>query len=156
MRRTSRLAWLSAVLTVSAPALGLVTDPNFEETPYATLVDDASVTSIAFAPDGTGRLFVTRKQGEIFVVDDGVTLPQPFAVVSPVWSANECGLLGIAFDPDFVNNSFVYVFVTVSSAEQRILRYRVDGNVGRDETVLVSGLPTRGENHDGGALAFGP
>jgi glucose/arabinose dehydrogenase len=156
MKRTARVAGFVAALASTTPAAALVTDPNFEEIPYATVVEDASVTSMAFAPDGSGRLFVAKKQGELWIVKDGVALPEPFAVVTPTWSANECGLLGVAFDPDFVTSGFVYVFVTVSIAEQRILRFRADGDVGRDETILVGGLPTRGENHDGGALAFGP
>lgn len=156
MRRTTRLGCFALSLTLAAPVPALVVDPSFEESPYATVVTDASLTSMAFAPDGSGRLFVTRKQGEIYVIQDGVTVPEPFAVVSPTYTASECGLLGIAFDPDFLTNAFVYVFVTVSDSEQRILRYRADGNVGRDETVILGDLPTRGYNHDGGALAFGP
>src|SRR5690348_10865158 len=124
MRRTLGLGCFAVAFGAPAPAAALVVDGNFEEIPYATVVEDASVTSMAFAPDGSGRLFVAKKQGELWIVRDGVALPEPFAVVSPTWSANECGLLGVAFDPDFVSNGFVYVFVTVSVAEQRILRYR--------------------------------
>jgi MYXO-CTERM domain-containing protein len=36
------------------------------------------------------------------------------------------------------------------------VRYRAEGNIGVEPTIIAAGLPTRGLNHDGGALAFGP
>jgi glucose/arabinose dehydrogenase len=149
-------ALLSTLVLVRGVAHAAVYDTNFTETPFATTRDDADLTSMAFVPDGSNRLFVNGKEGEIRIIENGVSLAQPFAVVSPLYIGSECGVLAIAFDPDYVNNRFVYVFVTVAADEQRILRYRDDGNVGVDETIIVRGLPTRGLNHDGGALGFGP
>jgi len=76
--------------------------------------------------------------------------------VSPIFAVGECGLIGIAFDPDFVSNGYVYVFATVSTSEQQIIRYTAVGDVGTDKTVVIPGLPTVGANHDGGAVGFGP
>jgi glucose/arabinose dehydrogenase len=64
-------------------------------------------------------------------------------------------VLGIAFDPNYVVNRYVYVFVTVSASEQRIVRFTDVNNLGAARTNIVTGLPTLGANHDGGALAFG-
>ena len=69
---------------------------------------------------------------------------------------SECGLVGFCFDPDFAGNGYLYVFVTVSSSEQQIQRYQGRGNGATNKFVLLSGLPTAGNNHDGGSIAIGP
>ncbi len=129
-------------------------DSNFQETTFATVGPE--VTGLAWAPDGSNRLFAARKGGVIQIVKNGTVLATPFATVSPVYLNSECGLIGICFDPNFMVNGYVYVFVTVSSSEQQIIRYRTVGDVGTNKTVLVPGLPTIGQNHDGGGIGIGP
>src|SRR5262245_19342944 len=149
------LAFLS-ILSM-APARATVLEPGFTETVWISSLP-FNPTSMAWAPDGSGRLFVLSKTGQIRVVQAGPTpmlLPTPFATISPVFTNDECGLLGIAFDPAFVSNRFVYVFVTVSSTEQQILRYTDTGGVGTNKTVIIGQLPTLGSNHDGGCIGFG-
>jgi len=145
---------LAAYVCWAQAANAAVSDPAFTQTGIATKL--GPLTSMAWAPDGTPRLFLTRQTGEILIVENGSLLASPFATVSPVLARGELGLLGIAFDPDFIDNGFVYVFASVSASEQQILRLKADGDVGAEQTVLISGLPTRGINHNGGALAFGP
>ena len=129
-------------------------DPNFQETVFATV--GSQVTGMAWAPDGSQRLFVSRKGGVIQIVKNGTVLPTPFATVSPIFLNSECGLIGMCFDPDFLSNRYVYFFVTVSSTEQRIVRYTDNNSIGTARTVIVAGLPTRGANHDGGGIGIGP
>ena len=119
------------------------------------------MTGIDWAPDGSGRLFVIRKGGfggmqtaEVRIVQNGTVLATPFATET-VYTDSECGLIGMCFDPDFLNNHYVYFFITVSSSEQRIVRYTDTNNIGTNRTVLVTGLPTVGANHDGGAIGIG-
>ena len=63
-----------------------------------------------FAPDG--RLFVCLQTGQVRVIKNGSLLATPFLSLS-VDSSGERGLLGIAFDPNFTNNHYVYVYYTV-------------------------------------------
>lgn len=63
-------------------------------------------TAMAFAPDG--RLFVCQQGGQLRVVKNGALLATPFVSLT-VSSAGERGLLGVAFDPNFATNQFVYV-----------------------------------------------
>jgi glucose/arabinose dehydrogenase len=153
-RRWTVLAGLTLLV---APSLAgaAVLDPAFTEAPLAMSAELAGATSLAWAPDGSNRLFVTRKGGAIQIIKDGVLLAAPFATVTPIYDQSECGLLGIAFDPDFLANRYLYVFATVSATEQQIIRYTVTGDTGVDKTTIVAGLPTAGVNHDGGALGFG-
>jgi glucose/arabinose dehydrogenase len=140
---------------LASPARAVVLDPNFVETDFVAPSD--SYTSLAWAPDGSNRLFLTHRDGEVRIVENGALLSEPFLTVSEIYSlGGECGLLGIAFDPNFGENGFVYLFVSVSTSEQKIVRYRANGNVGVEPTTIVAGIPTRGANHDGGAIGFGP
>jgi MYXO-CTERM domain-containing protein len=152
--KASKLALLFAFLLVTPDARSAALDPNFTQTelPGASL----AVTGMAWAPDGSHRLFLTTKDGTTRIIEDGVLLPAPFMSVPGLYLGSECGLLSLAFDPNFGENGYVYFFMTVSVSEQRIVRYRAVGNDGVEPTVIVQGLPTRGANHDGGALAFGP
>jgi MYXO-CTERM domain-containing protein len=145
-----------AAMLTAAPASALVLDPNFVEGGFATTISDADPTSLAWAPDGSERLFLTRKGGQAYIIERGVRREQSFVDFAPIYEGSECGLLAIAFDPDYGTNRFVYFFVSVSATEQQILRVRDVDNVGVDPTIIVSGLPTAGVNHDGGALGFGP
>ncbi|WP_338870590.1 PQQ-dependent sugar dehydrogenase [Myxococcus stipitatus] len=157
---------LTLLLLLASPALAAVPS-GFAETVY-TSNDLSQATGLAWAPDGSGRLFVTIKTGDVRVVATSNGLPQTttaggttlvtrlFAKETVVHTNSECGVIGIAFDPNYIINRYVYIFVTVSATEQQIVRYTDINGAGAARTVIVSGLPTRGENHDGGALGFGP
>lgn len=118
------------------------------------LVDNADFpTAVRFAPDG--RMFYTEKNtGNVRIVENGTLLPQPFATVT-VGTDGEQGLLGLAFDADYANNHYVYIFYSEDTpAAQRIARFTDVNNVGTNFTVLVDNLP-RGTIHNSGRLAFG-
>ncbi|HMI85599.1 MAG TPA: PQQ-dependent sugar dehydrogenase [Polyangiaceae bacterium] len=138
-----------------AARAAVIDTANFSEAPWISLT--GTVTGMAWAPDGSKRLFVIDKGGVVQIVKWG-TPPTPvtFATIAPIYTAIECGLVGLTFDPNFQINHFVYFFVTVSASEQQIIRYTAAGDVGIDKTVIVSGLPTVGANHDGGSIGFGP
>ena len=111
--------------------------------------------SMAFAPDG--RLFYNEfGTGNIRVVDPSWTLlPQPFYTL-PVLTGGEKGLLGIALDPDFPSNGFVYAYHTTSTPDRnRVVRLTAAGDTGTNETVIIDNLPAA-DNHNGGNIHFGP
>jgi glucose/arabinose dehydrogenase len=111
-----------------------------------------------FAPDG--RLFVCLQGGNLRVIKNGVLLPTPFVSLT-VDSAGERGLLGIAFDPNFATNNFVYVYYTVPGdpAHNRVSRFTANGDVavaGSEFIVLDLDNLSGAGNHNGGAIHFGP
>ena len=68
-------------------------------------------TAMAFAPDG--RLFVTQQAGAVRVISaEGQLLPAPFLTLSNIISDRENGLLGLALDPDFASNRYIYIYAT--------------------------------------------
>ena len=132
---------------------------GFTETQLATGLQ--TPTAMAFAPDG--RLFITQQTGEVRVVTNGALLPTPFVSLT-VDSAGERGLLGIAFDPSFAANHFVYVYYTVpghrgAGVHNRLSRFTVAGDVAarHSEHILLDITPlSSATNHNGGPINFGP
>ena len=156
--RSSVVVLLTGVLLLGLanPTMAAVQEPFFSETLVSPPGPLAGATGMAWAADGSDRLFVTIKGGAIRIVKNGVLLAQPFATVAPILNTSECGLTGIAFDPAFLVTRFVYVIGCVSATEQQIIRYTADGDVGTAKTIVVAGLPTAGANHDGGGIGIGP
>lgn len=129
---------------------------GFTETQIA--VGLSNPTAMEFAPDG--RLFVCQQGGQLRVIKNGVLLSTPFLALS-VDSAGERGLLGIAFDPNFSTNNFVYVYytsVTNSPKHNRVSRFTANGDVAvaNSEVIILTLDPLTATNHNGGAIHFGP
>jgi glucose/arabinose dehydrogenase len=129
---------------------------GFVETTFASGL--SAPTAMDFAPDG--RLFVCLQGGNLRVIKNGALLPTPFLTVS-VDSTGERGLLGVAFDPDFSTNNFVYVYYTVPTApiHNRVSRFTANGDVavaGSEMVLLNLDNLSSASNHNGGAIHFGP
>ncbi|HKV33776.1 MAG TPA: Calx-beta domain-containing protein, partial [Pyrinomonadaceae bacterium] len=120
----------------------------------------SNTTAIAVHPDG--RVFVCQQTGQLRVIKNGAVLPTPFLTLT-VNSFGERGLLGVAFDPDYATNRFVYVYYTAQTPtiHNRVSRFTADA---ANEDVVVAGsevaildLENLGaDNHNGGAIHFGP
>lgn len=145
------LAGLSVVALLASAAAADSLPDDFRVETVAT--DVKQPVSIAIATDG--RVFVSeRVTGRVRVIADGKLLPEPFASL-PVCATGERGLLGIALDPAFAENGYVYVFHTRTPELQRITRFTDRDNVGLEATVILDGIPAS-SYHNGGGLAFGP
>jgi len=116
----------------------------------------ANPTAMEFAPDG--RLFVLEQAGRVRIIKNGALLPTPFLTLT-VHASGERGLLGIAFDPDFSSNQYVYLYYTATTPvrHNRISRFTANGDaaVSGSELVLVDLAPLGATNHNGGAIHFG-
>ena len=118
------------------------------------------LSSMVATPDD--RIFITEKNtGKIKIMKDGVLLDKPFAVINDSYVGWEQGLLGLAVDPDFENNNFIYLFYTTSDNKtgepfDRIMRFTDIDNKGSNITIIPERIPASIGYHSGGALAFGP
>jgi len=145
-----------AIILISTESTSAATvPPGFTDSVVAAGLTDP--TAMALAPDG--RVFVCEQRGTLRVIKNGVLLPTPFLTVT-VTSAGERGLLGVAFDPNFVSNQQVYVYYTAPSpAHNRVSRFTASGDVALagSETILME-LPnlSTATNHNSGAIHFGP
>ncbi len=113
---------------------------------------------IAFAPDG--RMFVTERVGNVLVYASGAPNAPQLANngIPGIHASGEAGAMGIALDPDFANNHFVYVCVSRDDNGwlNQVLRYRESGSqLTFDGYVIRSGMYAGG-NHDGCRIRFGP
>ena len=114
--------------------------------------------AIDFAPDG--RIFLTERPGRIRVVERGQLRAEPWLTIE-VASSGEAGLMGLAIDPQFSQNRFVYVAYSYRSGtfstRNRLVRLREDTKTGTGalDKVLIDDV-AGANNHDGGRVKFGP
>lgn len=127
----------------------------------ALLVDDVP---------GENRLVVVERLGKIKVFDDNPAATAATEILdyttSIVTESGEQGLLGLAFDPGFTENRFVYIYHTQKAPPGSdddsvaiLTRLRWDSATDKldpasAKIVLEVGQPFKA--HNGGMLAFGP
>jgi len=149
-------AFICGLVFVFAFAVNAATlPPGFTETSVNGL---SNPTAMELAPDG--RIFVCEQGGALRVIKNGVLLSTPFLTVG-VDSNGERGLLGIAFDPNFATNHFLYVYYTVpvTPRHNRVSRFTANGDVpvaGSEQVILELDNLSSATNHNGGAIHFGP
>lgn len=110
---------------------------------------------------GDTRLFVVEQRGLVKIVNpDGTINATPFINLSSIvnQTANEGGLLGLAFHPEYASNGFFFVNYTNASDDTRIARYSVSDNPNVANTVAtpILSIDQPSSNHNGGTLRFGP
>lgn len=123
---------------------------------------------VAVRNAGDARLFVLEQNGRIRIVSGGAILATPFldfSVNAPPQgftgqaSANERGLLGLAFAPDYATSGFFYLNYTDGQGDTVIARYQVsaDPNIANPASAgVVLRIDQDFSNHNGGDLHFGP
>ena len=141
----------------SARATAATLPPGFVEAQVGGNLS-GSPTAMAFAPDG--RLFVCQQGGQLRVIKNGSLLSTPFVSLT-VDSSGERGLLGIAFDPNFATNHYLYVYYTVATSpiHNRVSRFTAAGDTaapGSHAVILELNNLSSATNHNGGAIHFGP
>ena len=96
------------------------------------------------------------------IIKNGVLLATPFLSVT-VDSVGERGLLGVAFDPNFATNGYIYAYYTATSptTHNRVSRFTADPTnpdkvlSGSEFQVLNLETLSTATNHNGGAIHFG-
>jgi glucose/arabinose dehydrogenase len=151
------LATLGLVAS-ARPASAATLPPGFTDS-LVTAV--GSPTALAWTPDG--RMLITEQTGQLRVFANGSLLSNPaLNLSSTICDSSEQGLLGVAVDPAFASNQFVYLFSTRSigggPCTNRVSRFVLPASSvinPATETVLVDGMPAPGGNHNGGDVKFG-
>lgn len=150
---------LVSFLLIAASGMAAAAIPgDLHLTLYASGLNDP--VAIRSPMDGSGRMFVLERGGNIRVINAaGTLLPTPYYTRSVDTGDVERGLLGIAFDPSFASNGILYIVYTATGANGEILR-RLDATSpsantfsGTDTEVMRIPLFY---NHNGGDIHFGP
>src|SRR5262249_50803678 len=114
------LLWLSGLAQAATLPTGFV------ETQIASGL--SGPTAMEVAPDG--RIFVLEEGGRVRVIKNNQLLTTPFITLTTN-TEGERGVLGIAFDPNFASNRFVYLYYTATSPtiHNRVSRFTANGDV---------------------------
>ena len=162
------LVLLSVAAFPAATATAASVPPGFTDTLLANV---SAPTAMAFV--SANRLFISSQQGQLRVYQNGALLGTPaldLTVGDRVCTNSERGLLGVAVDPDFASNHFIYIYYTYKKfgvcptgdptnpqvPVNRVSRFTLsDANVASGETVLIDNILSPNGNHNGGDLHFG-
>lgn len=116
---------------------------------------------LTHAKDGSGRLYIIEQAGIIYIYENGALREKPFLDIKTRVgsSANEQGLLGLAFSPKYKTNGHFFVNYTDKDGDTVVARFsatkdRTAGDAKSELRILKVDQPYA--NHNGGMLAFGP
>lgn len=154
------VAVATAVALLPAPAVQAARLPSgFTARTIATGL--VVPVDMAVAPDG--RVFVAEKRGRVRIRRGNGSLTTFLKLGSRVDQTDERGLSGIALDPDFATNGYVYLDYTRKATatvgvHNEVIRVTAKGNkaVAGSEKRLFRLDRQRSTHHVGGALEFGP
>ncbi len=113
MRRFPSLVMVLATVAGGLAAVTLAASPAGATVP-AGFTDELVIpvgapTALAFIPDG--RMLVTTQGGIVRVVENGALVAAPAVdLASKICANSERGLLGVAVDPAFASNGFVFLY----------------------------------------------
>lgn len=155
--KTSLPPFLLFILLLTACKKDTVIEPTPEPTPLPKVLRFESRVKNLQLPWGIvelpdGSLLFSERPGKIYLLKKNETTYK--SVYSDVVQTNgEGGMLSLAIDPDFENNHFVYAYITTDS--NRVIRFTFLNEQLTRNRVILGNIP-KGNNHDGGALRFGP
>ena len=154
---------LSRILLLTLTVSPFLFAQTHAASPVSVLLPNANFpVALAFAPDG--RIFFTEKNaGNIRIIQsNGTLLSTPFATVPNLFYDGETGLLGIALDPSFATNHYVYAYYTYRDSSNytrgHIIRYTDNNSTGTNPTGIfdVTSSAPGTLYHNGGYIKFGP
>ncbi len=172
--RCTRRCWLAAVpfaLAVLLPAHARAQtfiEPGFTAQTVVTL-PAFQVVGMTWADDGA--MFIWQKNGIVRIYRNGALLPTPFIDISArVNTWIDRGLLGLALDPDFAANGYVYLaYVHEAGGDPEDTRPKIsrvtrvtanpanhDVALPGSEVIVLDDLPVDQAGHSAGTLRFAP
>lgn len=120
-------------------------------------------TAMEFSPDNL--LYVAEQGGTMPIFGAGGRVSENFFRDAPIAvdPSGERGLLGVAFDPGYDTNRFVYIYYTATTpvVHNRVSRFTADTSgthalAGSEFILLDIDTLSTATNHNGGAIHFGP
>ncbi|KZM33815.1 ThuA domain-containing protein [Oerskovia enterophila] len=130
---------------------------NFDKVPLDT--NTSAPWGIAVA--GDGRVFFTELvRGQVRIYDPELKSTVTAATI-PVYGGGEDGMLGLALDPQFEQNDWVYLYYSPQDggSVNRLSRFTMEGNTMKlDSEVVMLEIPAGRDDkeigHTGGTLRF--
>lgn len=108
--RYARGLFIAILLCASLYVRPQTLPPDFQE----ALVVGNFTEPVGSVFDENGRAYVWEKRGMVWIVENGVRLPDPLIDIRPeVGYWRDYGLLGFTLDPDFLTNGHIYLMYAV-------------------------------------------
>ena len=112
--------------------------------------------SIAFTDPG--RMLFTERNGSLRIIKNEKLVIEPLKVFEEVSSKGEEGLMGLALDPEYKSNKFIYLSYAYPKDDVlkvKVVRYKDNDTELSDEKIIIDGLPAE-RYHAGCRIKFGP
>lgn len=129
---------------------------NYEK----VVLDDNTLNPMALDVAEDGRVFFVERTGILRVFDPGTNLTSTAGELDVI-TTNEDGLIGIALDPSFSQNGWIYLFHSPADQEdvQHVSRFTMTGNqLDLSSEDIIIEIPVQRDQccHSGGAMMFDP
>ncbi|RMF32213.1 MAG: PQQ-dependent sugar dehydrogenase [Candidatus Nitrosothermus koennekii] len=101
------------------------------------------------------KIYFTERVGRVNVIEDGVVKT---IFTKNVANIGEGGMLGLALDPDFATNNYIYIYYTYAEEGQlwnRVVRLEKIDDEYKESLILIDKIPGDAI-HNGGRIKFGP
>ena len=154
MKKWIIVLFVVAAILAIAGLVSLLLQPSPPTTPKGETTILAQNLEVPWAMDflPNGTMIFTERVGRVnLLLDNGTVSKVADISVSQV---TESGLLGVAVDPNFTQNGYIYLYYTHDGGVNRISRFVLNESLS-NETVLLDNIPG-GAIHNGGRLKFGP
>lgn len=108
----------------------------------------------------SNRMLITERPGNIRVIKNGVLKNEPLHHFAEVVSraGDEEGLMGLAVDPDYEKNKFIYTSLAYQNNGGiwvKVVRFTDERNTLSNEFTVIKDIPAD-TNHAGNRIKFGP
>ncbi len=157
------MTMMIALVVLSASPASAAVPAGFED---VVVADVNGPTDLDWTPDG--RMLVTAKNGQLWVIENGAVVPTPAIDLAPIMCTNgERALGSVAVHPDFDSNNYIYLYYTfnkygtcneseIDGPVNRLSRFELIGNTinPASETVLMDTPPLFRDHHNGGDIIF--
>ncbi|MEO5626752.1 MAG: PQQ-dependent sugar dehydrogenase, partial [Dokdonella sp.] len=165
MRMKTEVGALLCLLLVSGPCVAAIMPADLSLVQFPdTNTTFAQPIAIRAPVDGSGRVFIVERCGDIRIVKNGALLATAFLSID-VSCGGEQGILGLAFDPAFASNGTFYVTYTAPSSDpqlgasqdQVLARYvatPANADIANATGSVILRVPDIADNHNGGDLHF--
>jgi glucose/arabinose dehydrogenase len=131
---------------------------NFSNSYKIELIAEGLYVPWSIVFTDSSRMMITERNGNLRVIKNGVLANKPIHMFTEISSKAEEGLMGLALDPNYASNRFLYISYAYQEGGDlfvKILRFTDNEESLLDEKIIFNNIPAA-RFHAGCRLKFGP